>query len=190
LLDYLLMDVQQATVKDSSVLIKGLLYRGDELFKLAGERVQVRRDPRDIRRAVIIYKDQVFCSATLETPDHYRSEVTLQSVKDAARIRQKIKKYRKEIMESEDFIDDPLALAVALDQKEKVRMRDIRPSDSKVISFHRREKLARNVSDTMRKSELEMDESHEANTAAAGGDILSRYLVATAGKSRPIGRLN
>jgi putative transposase len=189
-LDYLLMDVQEATVKDSSVLIKGLLYRGDELFKLAGERVEVRRDPKDIRRAVIIYKEQVFCSASLETPDHYRSEIILQSVSDAARIRKKIKKFRKEIMESEDFIDDPLKLAVDLDQKEKIRQRDIRPADSKVISLHRREKLARSVSDTMRKSELKMDESLEANTAAAGSDILSRYLAATAGKSRPVGRLN
>lgn len=189
-LDFLLMDVHETTVRDSSILIKGLLYRGDELFKLAGERVEVRRDPRDIRRAVIIYKDQVFCSATLETPDHYRSEVTLQSVADAARIRKKIKQYRKEVIESEDFIDDPLALAVELDQKEKIRMRDIRPAASSIVSFHKREKLARNVSDTMRKSELETDESYEVNTAAAGGDILSRYLAATAGKSRPVGRLN
>lgn len=189
LLNYLLMDVNEATVKDSSVLIKGLLYRGDDLFKLAGERVEVRRDPKDISRAVIIYKDKVFCSATLETPDHYRSEITLQSVKDAARIRQKIKKYRKEILENEDFIDDPLRLAVELDQKEKIRVRDIRPSESKVVILHRREKLARNVSDVMRKSELEKDEC-QANTAiagVAGGDILSRYLAATAGKSMPIG---
>jgi hypothetical protein len=108
-------------------------------------------------------------------------------VADAARIRKKIKKFRKEIIESEDVIDDPLKLAVELDQKEKLRQRDIRPASSKVISFHRREKLARNVSDTMRKSEVE-GESQEANTAAAGGDILSRYLAATAGKSRPVGR--
>ncbi|MGA2525932.1 MAG: DNA-binding protein [Smithellaceae bacterium] len=187
-LNFLLMDVhQQVTVKDSSVLLKGLLYRHDELFKLAGEKVECRRDPKDIRTAIIIYRDQVFCSATLETPDHYRSAITLSSVADAARIRKKIKKFRKEIIESEDVIDDPLKLAVELDQKEKLRQRDIRPASSKVISFHRREKLARNVSDTMRKSEVE-GESQEANTAAAGGDILSRYLAATAGKSRPVGR--
>jgi hypothetical protein len=59
------------------------------------------------------------------------------------------------------------------------------------VSFHQREKLARNVSDAMRKSESEKaDESQESNIAAAGGDILSRYLAATAGKSRPVGRLN
>ncbi|MGV8059687.1 MAG: DNA-binding protein [Smithellaceae bacterium] len=190
LLDFLLMDVHEATVKDSSVLIKGLLYRGDELFKLAGERVSVRRDPKDIRRAVIIYRNEVFCSATLETPDHYRSEITLQSVSDAARIRKKIKKYRQEIIESEDVIDDPLKIAVELDQKEKLRVRDIRPSNSKVKGFHKHEKLARNVSDAMRKTDLEQDEYQEPNTAAAGGDILSRYLVATAGKSRPVGQLN
>lgn len=188
-LDFLLMDVHEAKVKDSSVLIKGLLYRGDELFKLAGERVEVRRDPKDIRRAVIIYKDQVFCSATLETPDHYRSEITLQSVKDAARIRQKTKKFRKEVMESEDFIDDPLKIAVDLDQKEKVRMRDIRPADSKVTSLHKKEKLARNVSDAMRETKKETDEHQEAVATDFGLDILTRYLKASAGMSRPIGTL-
>lgn len=189
-LEFLLMDVHEATVKDSSVLVKGLLYRGDELFKLAGEKVEVRRDPKDIRRAVIIYKDQVFCYATLETPDHYRSEITLQSVQDAARIRKKIKQYRKEIIESEDIIDDPLKIAVDLDQKEKVRTRDIRPGDSKVTSLHRKEKLARSVSDAMREADQQMDEYQEANTAVAGSDILSRYLAASAGESRSIGRLH
>jgi hypothetical protein len=184
-LDYLLMDVCEATVKDSSVLVKGLLYRGGELFKLAGERVEIRRDPRDVRRAVIIYKDQVFCSAKLETPDHYRSEITLQSVKDAARIRKDVKAWRKKVLEHEDVFDDPLHLAVELDQKEKIRQRDIRPAaDQKVISLNRREKLARCVSNTMCESEREI-----TNTAVADGDILSRYLAASAGKARPIGRL-
>ena len=185
-LDYLLMDVHEATVKDSSVLVKGLLYRGGELFKLAGERVEIRRDPRDVRRAVIIYKDQVFCSAKLETPDHYRSEITLQSVKDAARIRKDVKAWRKKVLEHEDVFDDPLQLAVELDQKEKIRQRDIRPAaDQKVIILNRREKLARCVSNTMCESEREI-----ANTAVADGDILSRYLAASAGKARPIGRLS
>ena len=184
-LDFLLMDCHEATVKDSSVLVKGLLYRGDELFKLAGERVEIRRDPRDVRRAVIIYKDQVFCSAKLETPDHYRSEITLQSVKDATRIRKDIKAWRKKVLEHEDVFDDPLHLAVELDQKEKIRQRDIRPAaDQKVISLNRREKLARCVSNTMCESEREI-----SNTAVADGDILSRYLAASAGKARPIGRL-
>jgi len=187
LLNYLLMDVHEATVKDSSVLIKGLLYRGDELFKLAGERVEVRRDPKDISRAVIIYRDQVFCSASLETPDHYRSEITLESVNTVARIRKKIKKFRQMIIDSEDYIDDPLKLAVELDQKEKVRTRDIRPADSKVTSLHRKEKLAHGVSDAMNKPDMKNGEYQEANTAVAGGDILSRYLAATASKSKTIG---
>ena len=187
-LDFLLMDVHEATVRDSSVMVKGLLYRGDELFKLAGEKVEVRRDPKDIRRAAIIYKDQVFCHATLETPDHYRSKITLQSVQDAARIRKKIKQYCKAIIESEDIIENPLKVAVDLDQKEKVRVRDIRPADSKVVGLHRKEKLARDVSDAMRAADLHMDEHQEENTAAAGRDILSRYLAATVGK--PIGILH
>ncbi len=189
-LDFLLMDVHEATVKDSSVLVKGLLYRGDELYKLAGEKIEIRRDPKDIRRAAIIYKGEVFCSAKLETPEHYRSEITLQSVKDAAKIRKDVQAWRKKVIEHEDVIDDPLKMAVALDQKEKVRQRDIRPAVSKLTSLNRREKLARSVSNTMRESEREMDEYQEANTAVAGGDILSRYLAASVGKSRPIGRLS
>lgn len=188
-LDYLLMDVHVATVKDSSVLIKGLLYRGAELFKLAGEKVEVRRDPKDIRRAAIIYKNQVFGDAVLETPDHYRSEITLESVKTVARIRRKIKKYRQALMESDDDID-PLKIAVELDEREKVRMRDIRPTGSKVTSLHEREKLAHSVSETMRQAKLENEGYQEENTTNAGGDILTRYLKATAGKAKPIGRLN
>jgi hypothetical protein len=93
-------------------------------------------------------------------------------------------------LETEDYIDDPLSLAVELDHKEKIRMRDIRPAESKVISINRDERLARDVAKTMQKSEPEKDDPQEAKTAIAGGDILSRYLAATAGHSRPIGRID
>jgi putative transposase len=182
LLDFLLMDVHQATVKDSSVLVEGLLYRGDELFKLAGEKVEVRRDPKNIQRAVIIHKDQLFGEAKLETPDHYRSEITLQSVKDAARIRRKIKKFRQEVIDNEDVINDPLKVAVELDQKEKVRVRDIRPAESRVKGFNRQEKLARDVSDMMKKT------GEFSPNIEPEDDILSRYLAASVGKTSPVGR--
>ncbi len=175
LLDFLLMDVNAATVRDSSVAIKGLLYRDDNLFKLSGERVEVRRDPRDITRAAIIYKGAVFCAAKLETPSHYRSEITLQSVKDAARIRRKIKNFRKQIIEAEDVIDDPLLLAMQIEDQEKVRQRDIQPADSNVKQFHKKEKLAR---DSAKALEADKAEENTAN-ATSRPDILDRYLRAS-----------
>lgn len=176
-LDFLLMDVHVCPVKDSSVTVEGLLYRHDELFKLAGEKVSVRRDPRDIRRAAIIYQNQVFCSAILETADHYRSEITLENVKTCARIRKKIKGYQNYILRHDDVIEDPLRVAVDLGQEQKTRSRDIRPAHSKVQSLHRKEKLARAVSKSMQEEDIE--ERQEAKAAAAGGSgFAERYLAA------------
>jgi transposase InsO family protein len=185
LLDFLLMDVHEATVRDSSVTVKGLLYRHDELFKLSGERVEARRDPRDITRAAIIHKGAVFCAAKLETPSHYRSEITLQSVNDAARIRKKIKKFRKAIIDAPDVIDDPLRLAIELDEQEKVRQRDIRPADSNVKRFHKKEKIARDAAKAIQKDKAEEGTAD----AASRPDILDRYLRATSagmGSVRPL----
>jgi len=176
-LDYLLMDVHICKVKDSSVLVKGLLYRHDELFKLSGEKVEVRRDPKNIRRAVIIYKDQVFCSAKLEMVDHYRSDITLENVKTCARIRKKIGEYRKFILKHEDVIEDPLRVACELEKEEKTRTRDIRPAQSKVKSIHKRERLARNVSKALQQEECEEYQEVMA-VAAGGGNFFERYLDA------------
>ena len=131
--------------------------------------------PRCHDAAAIIYKGAVFCAAKLETPSHYRSEITLQSVKDAARIRRKIKNFRKQIIEAEDVIDDPLLLAMQIEDQEKVRQRDIQPADSNVKQFHKKEKLAPNCAKA-----LEADKAEE-NTANATSrpDILDRYLRAS-----------
>jgi len=178
LLDYLLMDVNFCTVRDSSVTVKGILYRHDDLFKLAGEKVQIRRDPKDISRAVVIYRCKIFCIALIERADHYRSEITLNSVRDCARIRRRIKKYRQYVMENAAVIEDPLSVAVELDRTEKVRQRDISPADSKVKTFHKREKLAREVAKGLKEEQCEEARSLKSAAGGSGRDFLSRYLDA------------
>lgn len=152
-LAFLLMDQNFPTVKDSTVTLKGLVYRSDSLWKIAGERVECRRDPQDIRQAAIIYKDKLFGFASLETPSHYRDAVTLESVKTARRIRRRISKWRKAVLESEDIIDDPLNFAVELEAQEGIRKRDIRPAPSpKVVQLHQKQKLAGDVARGLKKA--------------------------------------
>lgn len=143
LLDYLLMDAHVKKVKDSTVTIQGLVYRGEDLWRLAGEDVEVRRDPRDLRRCVIIYQGKVFGPAYLEEADHFLGPITLESVKTCQRIRKKINKYQRFVIENEDVIDDPLRVAVQLDSEGEVRERDIRPSDSKVRSLNQKNRVAK-----------------------------------------------
>ncbi len=146
-LDYLLMDVHRVKVKDSSIIIDRHLYRGEELFRLAGEEVEARRDPQDITRAVIIHKGHVFGSANLEMPDHYRGPLTLESSKTCARERKQIRKYKEAVWKAEGIIDDPIRMEIEAEQKDNSRKRDIRPApNSKVISLHKKEPLARKVS--------------------------------------------
>lgn len=173
LLEYLLMDVHLKKVKDSTVTIEGLVYRGEEMFRLAGEEVEIRRDPQDISRCVVIYKGKIFGSAYLEGADHFQSAVTLDSVKTARRIRQRTKKWRKLVIENQDFIDDPLHMAVELDSEGTPRQRDIRPADSKVVGINKKSRLAKDVKKALREGEKQREEKK----AAAGGDnIISQLL--------------
>ncbi len=181
ILAYLLMDQNYALVKDSTVSIKGLIYRGEELWKLAGERVEVRRAPKDIRRAAIIYNGKLFEFASLETPSHYRDGITLESVKTATRIRKRITKWRKAVIEHEGVIDDPLKFAVELDEKEKLRARDIRPVDSKVRSLHKRERLAKDVLEGLQNQEIKEDQEQVA-AVANKPSMWDRYMSALAKK--------
>jgi len=173
ILAYLLMDANIATVRDATISIKGMLYRGENLWKLSGEKVEVRRDPKDLRRAAIIYKNKLFEFASLETPSHYRDAITLESVNTASRIRRRINKWRKAVIENEGVIDDPLTYAVELENQATVRSRDIRPANSKIRSFSQKEKLAKDVA-----SGLENQEWHPRESAAAEGknSTLSRLL--------------
>ena len=179
-LDYLLMDVHRVRVKDSTILIDHHLYRGEGLFVLAGEEVEARRDPKDITRAVIISKGQVFGTANIEMPDHYRGPITLESSKACARERKQIKKYREAVWKAEDVIDDPLRMEINIEQREisSSRKRDIRPAPNpKVVSLHKKEGLAREVSKALSQPTPEIME--EARVAVGGGkDIFSR-LAAT-----------
>ena len=166
LLIYLCMDVNTATVRDACVILKGLLYRNDELWRLSGERVEVRREPQDVQRAAIIYKGNLFCFAELETPSHYRDAITLESANTVRRTKKKVRKWRKKVIEHEGYIDDPIGMAVKLSEEEKIRARDIRPASSKVRSLHKNEKLAKQVVSGFKQPEAEV----EKEALAAGGD--------------------
>lgn len=182
LLDYLLMDVHLRKVKDSTVTIEGLVYRGEELFRLAGEEVEIRRDPKDITRAVIIYKGKIFGSAFLEQADHYRSAATLETVKTCQRIRKKAKKARQFYIESKDFIDDPLHVAFELDSEGTPRQRDIRPADSKVVGINKKSRLAKDVKKALREGEQQREEKK----VAAGGDSLISLLMRSFEREAPV----
>jgi excisionase family DNA binding protein len=159
LLSFLLMDQHIKKVKNSGVLVEGLFYRNQDLWRLSGELVEIRRDPADIRTAAIIYQGKLFGFASLETPSHYRDAITLDNIKTARRIKRKIGKFRKIVLEHEDIIDDPLHFAVELEAREGIRKRDIRPAPSrKVISLHRKQALAGDVAkglETARKTAAE-----------------------------------
>lgn len=172
ILDYLLMDRHIRRVKDGTLLVEGFLYRGEKLWELAGEEVEIRRDPRDLRRAVIVYKGKAFCTADLEIPGHYRDPITAEHAKTARRIRKDIKRKRQEMIDGEAVSTDPVQLAAELAEANQERPRDIRPAQSKVRGFHAKEGLARDVRKIM--TEQPAEEPEELR-AAAGGDILTRY---------------
>lgn len=180
LLAFLLMAENHVMVRDSTVNVEGLVYRNDELWKLAGEPVEVRRDPKNIQRAAIIYKNQVFCFAALETPDHYRGPKTMESIKTTRRIRRKVNKWRKSVQEHEGAIEDPLKYAADLEEKEIVRSRDIRPVETKITSLHHREKLARETIEGIEKED-EIDFGEEA-AIANKQSIRERYAAVLAKK--------
>lgn len=164
------MDVHpDKPVKDSTVSIQGLVYRGEELWRLAGEKVEVRRDPRDIGRCVILYQGKVFGPAYLEEADHYRGPITLESVKTCQRIRTKIRNFRKFITENEDVVDDPLRVAVQLNAEGKVRGRDIRPVSSKLRGLGQKSRVAKGV-----KKALE-EEPEKERKVAVGSSFFNRY---------------
>lgn len=182
LLAFLLLTQNHVKVRDSSVNVDGLLYRHDNLWRLSGELVEVRRDSQKIQRAAIIYENKVFCFATLETPDHYRSPKTLEAVRTTRRIRRQVSKWRKAVLEHEGAIEDPLTYAADLEEQDEIRGRDVKPADSKVVSLHQREKLARATIENINKEDEEVQEIK--NKAAVGGKSIISRLLAT---SKPRG---
>jgi hypothetical protein len=183
-LSFLLMDRAFVKVRDGTVLVKGMLYRGDDLWQIAGERVEVRRDPKDLREAAIIYRGELFGFARLETPDHYRGPVTLEAVKACRRERQKIRKYRKAIIEKEHVIDDPVRWAQQVNEEEELKTRDIRPPASSVRSINQQSKLAREVIKGLKERVSE----EERSVAVAGGPSILTRSVAAAKQSTQEGR--
>jgi hypothetical protein len=161
------MDRHLVKVRDSSVFVEGMLYRGEELFKIAGETVEVRRDPQDLSKAAVIYKGKIFEIAHLEVAGHYRGEETLAARAEAVRIRKRIKNHREAILKCQEDLDNPTAVDI------KLRPREIRPSSLKVQSLHPKEKLAREVVSRLKDQSVEL---REVKAAAAGGSILDRYI--------------
>lgn len=181
ILDYLLMDRNVRRVKDGTVSINGFLYRGEKLWELAGEAVEIRRDPRDLRRAVIVYKGKAFCIANLEIPGHYRAPITVEHAKTARRIRADIKKQRRRMIDGEAASTDPVKLAAELAEANRGKPRDIRPAQSKIRGFHSKERLARDVREAFT---VEPAAETEQAQAVAGGDILTRF-AATYTQAKP-----
>jgi hypothetical protein len=178
-LDYLLMDARRVKVKDSTIAIEGLVYRGEELWRLAGEEVEARRDPKDITSAVIIHKGKVFETAILETPDHYRGPITLETRNTCTRIRRKQREFAAKVMASENIIDDPLRMEVEMEQEAKPRKRETRPpAESNVRTLHKRERLAREVSKARKQPVLNLEDEQKKRAVAGGGkDFLTRYAA-------------
>lgn len=170
LLSFLLMDVHKKRVGASRVTIDGLIYRHEDLFKIAGEQVEVRRDPRDIRQAAIIYKGKLFCIASVVTIGTYRDAITLENVKEARKQRRKIRQYREEIIKQGGYIEDPLKLAMHLKEQEKKSEPEIHPARAKVTSLHRKERLAKNVAQGLGKDPLEAEPQGRARIAELNKD--------------------
>ena len=151
-IDLFLMDRTFVTIRDSAFTIKGLVYRHEDLCRIAGMRVQVRRDPMNITRAVVYYEGRVFCAAVLEQKSTYRDQITLATVKNNAALRKKTKEFRKFVIANADIIDDPLFVKMPeVDTVSKPRRRDIRPLPSKVITIHQQEKLALDTKKVLQK---------------------------------------
>ncbi|MDD5451502.1 MAG: DDE-type integrase/transposase/recombinase [Desulfovibrionales bacterium] len=172
--DFLLQDVHIKTVKNSGVVIDGMFYRGEQLWELSGERVEARRDFKDITRAVIIHKNKVFGSAFLEEAGHYRSPITLESAQKCQNIRKKARKWRENLIEHKDVLDDPIEAAAKMSKEGSLQPRDIRPADFKVVSLNRKSRLAREVGKAIKEGEKQ---ERQKKTAAGGGDSLISQML-------------
>jgi len=175
LLAFLLLTENHVTVRDSTIKVDGLLYRNDDLWKLAGELVEVRRDPQNIQRAAVINKNRVFCFATLEVADHYRSPKTLESIRTTRRIRRQISKWSKSVLEHEGAIEDPLRYAADLEEMETMQTRDIQPAETKITRLHSREMVARKTISGMQKEDEEVEEIEKK--AAVGRQLTLEDLL-------------
>jgi hypothetical protein len=128
LLAFLLMETSYAKVKDSTITVAGLLYRGENLWRLAGQRVEVRRDPEDITKAAVVFQDKLFEIVHLETPGHWRGPITQKNLETCKRIRRNVRKWRRTFVEAERFLDDPLRMAAAIEERTAASKEDVRPA--------------------------------------------------------------
>jgi hypothetical protein len=157
LLAFLNLDVHKKKVRACAVTIEGLTYRHEDLFKLAGEEVELRRDPADIRQAAIIYREELFCIAQEVQVAHYRSPLTLENVKEARKIRRKIRQFRAEIIKQGGHIENPLDLAIYLNEQEQTTGPEPRSPKAKVVSLHKKERLAKKVAESLKEAPPETE---------------------------------
>lgn len=156
-LAFMLMDVHQCKVRSSAIKIRETMYRHEDMWRLNGEEVEARRDPQDLRRAAIIYKDEFFCIAPEIKIGDYASPITKENVKMARRIKRSESQFKKKYIEQAGYIDDPLELAAHLSEKEREIEVIPRVQRAKVTSLHRKERLAKKIAEGFRDAPAKAD---------------------------------
>jgi transposase InsO family protein len=152
LLAFLLMDAHRKKVRASAVIVDETMYRHEDMWRLNGEEVEIRRDPQDLRRAAIIYSGEVFCIAPEVQVGDYASPLTKGNVKEFRQITRKTRQFRKQIIEQGGYIEDPLKLAVHLSEKGRKIEVAPRAPKAKVVSFHKKERLAKEVAEGLKEA--------------------------------------
>ncbi len=171
--DYLLMLKDECKVNDSTVQVGPKLYRGTKLLRLAGQKLVIRRDPKDLSRAVAFYEEKIFEVLTEERRDDGRGPLTEESRKNNRKIRKNFKNFQKAVLEDEENNSDLLFSEVQNGPGKPLRKSDVRHPN--VIRFDPGERLFRNTKKAL--AESKNDELEEAQEAAAGGgrkDIFSK----------------
>ena len=167
-LNYLLMDQHICHVRDSMVRIDGRDYRGAKLYRLAGEDVMVRRDPKDVTIGVVFYQDEVFDVVKEERRDGWLGPVSLENRKGASKIRRERKKYREKLLGADGLSEDVLHLETELEKERPPRKRNTRTSNPKIVSINiKNEKKAQDTARALREFEAEDLEKFQE---AAGGE--------------------
>ncbi len=186
-LNYLLMEVHFVKARNSGVNIDGHFYRGEDLFPIAGELVEVRRNPKDIGRVAVIHKNEYFGMAFEELLGDHWSQITLQNRNTAKKIRRKIHKMQKEIWGWENITDDPRRMEIKVAEEEALpNKEDISPAPkSNVISIIDpiRERISRKIDKDFNQTKNESEEARVAANGESRNVLPSRLLNALGGLS-------
>jgi len=165
LLAFLLMDVHHKKVRSSAVTIRETSYRHEDMWRLNGEEVEVRRDPKDLRQAAIIYKGEFFCVAPEIQIGDYASPLTKENMKMARKIKRSESQFRKKHVEQGGYIENPLKLAVHLSEKEREIEVTPRAPKTRVVSLHKKERLAKKVAEGLKEAPSRAESGARDNVA-------------------------